>query len=367
MRGVQDIRITIYEEIHQSHEKVNKLEDEKERQIVLIALQSLHQKNSAKVNASDLQTILLKLRSPVIEEAAPSEEEAHWYQRFGRMIKALGNGILNVLHLRTSPYQILHEVDEIAAEKDELEQLPKCIKKKKEELVEWQEYLIFQETSLPDYQDIKTFYENLSDDIEQALPILQKKIKEIEPKAEAAETEFKHAYEQRYGREPKKKEIKGELVQVLRDEILSSLSKMANYKTHVKKRLMREYENLLVKPHIEALKKERNESKIKNDLHLLPEDIQVEILNQVKQKEEIIQAEPEEVRKEIQKGFMTELNLTRIAWQTALAKASDPGAVQLALRSIPRLQKEIAQLQIRENELRGRLDEQLIIDNMVKI
>jgi hypothetical protein len=358
MRGVQDIRIKIYEEIHQSHEKVNKLEDEKERQIVLIALQSLHQKNSAsKVNESDLQTILLKLGSPVVEEAAPSKTP--WYQRLRKMIKALGKGILNLLHLRTSPNQILHEVDQITAEKNELEQIPKSINKKKEELIEWQEYLIFQEASLPHYQDIKAFYENLPDDVEQALPLLQEKIQEIEPKAEAAVAEFKRVYEQRYGREPQKEEIKGGLIQVLRNEILSSLTKMANYKTSAKKRLVREYENLLVKPYIEALKRERNDSKIKNDIHLLPADIQAEILEQVKKKEEEAQVESEEVRKEIQKGFTTELNLTRIAWQTALAKVSDPEAVQLALRNIPKLQREIAQLQIRENELRGRLDEQL--------
>jgi flagellar capping protein FliD len=231
-----DYRVTLYEEIRQAPpEKVKQL-DQKEREVVLIALRSLRYKESAfHVDQSQLSSIIEKLKSASIK---PISKDVHWYQQWRRMIASLGKGILNLLNLRTSSHQILKETHQITIEKQELEKISADIQQKKAELKKCQEEL--QETPYFLYKDLLKVYDDLPEDIQEAQLGLDDEIEKRKEKLKAAKNELgeieqtsqtfkleaaKDAVQRFY---EKRKQVLKEFIDVLENDILKSLENLRN-------------------------------------------------------------------------------------------------------------------------------------------
>lgn len=173
-----------------------------DRKTVVTALKAMKNKqlfDQKEVRDLDVQKIINTMKNPVS----------------ARPISYLFSLFENLIYFRSSPHQVLREVNEISTLIDEVTETKEKIVRKQKSLDEWIEMVRFQtEDARPVYEDIRLFYNALPMDLSQAKPLLAAKKQEIADLLTQAEAEKKDK----------------SFIHILKNEILPSLTKMHDYK-----------------------------------------------------------------------------------------------------------------------------------------
>lgn len=240
MNKIDDYRVSLYEEIRQAPPEIVKELDQKEREIVWIALRSLRYKDYV-LNADQSQQLSSIINKLISLHVEPISKEVPWYQQIGKMISSVGKGILNLLQLRTSSHQILKEARQVTLEKQELEKISADLQQKNAELRKYTAEL--QETPYFLYKDLVKMYENLPGNSVEAQLVIDDEIEKMEEKLGAAEAELKgieqklQAFKLEAAREASqwlyqgRKEVLTKLIRALKDDILLPLRKQSEIKS----------------------------------------------------------------------------------------------------------------------------------------
>jgi len=296
---IDDLRVNLFKNIQNTNQDKIKSLNQKERTDIVISLKLLvnnESLSSLNFNKTQIDNVISKLNR---DDPSVLHLKSNIFMR---IIK----GIFNKLKLTISSISILSEIKSNSKFiTNELEEIPKKIKKKEQYLQEWNDYIDFYPKATVHYQKMKEFCEGLSEDVHEAEVKLENRIKEIEEnELPKIIKEFKLEFKAKNERDPAENEIKGGLVKVLRDEILVSLKNMHDYYS-------------------------KNEKKMTNDCVI----------------------DHNKIITEIKDGFIKEIKTQRKAWENTVQNINDSNTKKLANEEVLNLKKEIEELNQRKNNL----------------
>lgn len=285
MNEINDLKFSIYQEIEKAPELKFKQLNQKESNLTHIVLKTISQCQDSpekvlRINKKEVNNLIAHLKAiPADSSGNPNvKKKSH-------QIIRIAKGILNFLGCRVSSKQLLSEFNKISSEKIEFVKLPALIQSKTDHLNELEELSRFQtDDALPLYQDILNFYRTLPEDLAQAKPLIEEKIKNIKHQLQSARESGKEvAY-----------------LHILEKEILESLRKMGQYE----------------------------EKKIDENI--------LETLKIVKKKN-IKSFSSDTIKERLQANFNKELFLTRKAWENAANECDKQKFTQEAIKETKEL------------------------------
>lgn len=340
-----DFRVELYEAFKEAGTQNIKQLDQKERKFLMAAFRSLSLQPNVSFSISETNKLIIDNIKQKLNATSTSDDTSNFIIK---LLKGIGNIIgfrMSSNMLKTEfknvgiPGQINKTIADIVATEKALEEMNKMYPKAKEH-----------------YESMVTFFENLPKDMDSAIPLIKDRMNEITEKVLPPITEQAiREFEIQHNRKPKepdpnkkgdKGELKGGVLSIVRDEILSSLKSMANFKEQTIKTLVIQFESELIK---EEFEKNGISSEFgKRDISKLPSEKQEEIKAKVKAKKEELNSD--KGKNELQKAFARDIGLQIQVYSTALGKLKTPDNAKQEANGI------ISELKSQLEELRSKLE-----------